>query len=54
MVKNPIIAASLELSVEMNSNGNSYGILKTQAFNIKPLTNDDITSLNYIFTPVNV
>ena len=54
MVKNPVTSAFLKMSLEMNSNGNSYDILQSQAFNIAQLTQDDLATLNHLYVPVTV
>lgn len=51
MVKNPVQEGLIELSLEMNSNGNCYSILETQGFNFQTLSLDDTNSLYLYFAP---
>lgn len=53
MVENPVLSGMLTIQVEMNSNGNQYNILTTQAFNLLGLTGGDLDSINEYFSPTN-
>jgi hypothetical protein len=39
----------MQMSLELNQNGNSYSILQTQAFNIQRLSGEDFTSMTGMF-----
>jgi hypothetical protein len=40
----------MQMSLELNQNGNSYSILHTQAFNIQRLDESDFSSLTLLFS----
>jgi piezo-type mechanosensitive ion channel component 1/2 len=50
MVKNPVLSGQMQMSLELNQNGNSYSILHTQAFNIQRLDESDFGSLTLLFS----
>jgi len=53
MVKNPVLSAELQLSLDSLDNGNSYTVLVTNAAELTPLSKKDSGLLESYFTPVN-
>jgi hypothetical protein len=53
MVKNPVLSAELQLSLDSLDNGNSYTVLVTNAAELTPLSKDDYDLLEDQFTPLN-
>lgn len=35
MVNNPVLSGTMQMSLELNQNGNNYKLLQTQAYDIK-------------------
>jgi len=53
MVKNPILSAELQLSLDSLDNGNSYTVLVTNAAELIPLSKKETEQLERYFTPVS-
>lgn len=53
MVKNPVLSAELQLSLDSLDNGNSYTVLVTNAAELTPLSKKDSSLLERYFTPLN-
>lgn len=50
VIVNPVLAGGIQISFEINNNGNSFDIFATNAFNIQSLTEADYDLLEDDFT----
>jgi len=53
MVKNPVQEGQLSVLIEMADSGNQYEIIRSNAFGIRQLTDDDVNQLSHYFYPLN-